>query len=114
MGLLNTMKLLFGRNKVIVRDWDDPLDIAVTTLPEVVSGEREVLVVLRDEGIGGGLGGWTFLDGYDLAGRSPIAVAKTDLLSQDPTLTEITDLPVGWEATRSKTGEPWFRKQSDK
>lgn len=115
MGLFRLISSLFGRadHKMSVRTWDDPLDIAVTTVAEVASGKNPVLVVIRDEGVGGGLGGWQMYDGLNLSGRSPVCVAKPDLIALDPTLSEITDLPVGWEAHRTAPGQPWQRLQSN-
>jgi len=91
--------------------WDDPVDIAALTLPEVASGQKPVLIVVHDVGLGNGLGGWLFLDGPDMEGRSPIGIAKLDLLKMDPTLAEITDLPVGWQAIRESPGRQWKRER---
>jgi hypothetical protein len=63
-------------------------------------------------GVGDGLGGWLFLDGPDMAGRKPTGIAKVDLLKMDPTLAEVTDLPVGWQASREARGQPWKRVKS--
>jgi hypothetical protein len=113
MGLFKALGSLLGRTTTTpTRDWDDPLDIAVTTVAEVASGERPVLLVTRDEGVGGGLGGWQFLDGMDLAGRSAVAIAKPELLALDPSLAEVKDLPVGWSARRTAIGQPWARERS--
>src|SRR4051794_31778870 len=98
MGLFRSIGSLFGLGgPAPARAWDDPLDIAVTTVAEVANGERPVLIVVRDAGVGGGLGGWQMYDGQDLFGRSPVCVAKPELMALDPTLAEVTDLPVGWQ-----------------
>jgi hypothetical protein len=111
MGLFRALGALFGRGgSQPERSWDDPVDIAVTTVPEIVSGQRPVLVVIRDAGIGGGLGGWQFLDGENSI-QPPVAIAKSDLLALDPTLKEVTDLPVGWLASRSAPDQPWVRER---
>jgi hypothetical protein len=34
------------------------------------------------------------------------------LLKMDPTLAEVTDLPVGWQASRTAPGNPWARERS--
>jgi hypothetical protein len=92
--------------------WDSPIDIAALTLPEVVAGQKPVLLVIHDLGVGEGLGGWLFLDGLDMAGRKPTGIAKVDLLKMDPTLAEVTDLPIGWHASRESPGKPWKRERS--
>ncbi len=92
--------------------WDSPVDIAALTLPEVAARQKPVLFVIHDLGVGEGLGGWLFLDGPDMADREPIGIAKVELLKMDPTLAEITDLPVGWQASRESVGKPWIREKS--
>jgi hypothetical protein len=92
--------------------WDDPVDIAALTLPEVAAGQKPVLIVVHDVGLGNGLGGWLFLDGPNMQCRSPVGIAKVDLLKMDATLAEITDLPVGWQAIRESPGMPWKREKS--
>jgi hypothetical protein len=47
--------------------WDDPLDRVAITVAEVLSGEREILLVRHESGHGG----WQFMDGQDIAGRKP-------------------------------------------
>ena len=88
-------------------NWDDPLDPIAFTVPEVLSGEREVLLVLHESGHGG----WQFMDGRDVAGRKPKVIPKAELLQKYPALKEVTDLPVGWRARRSSSEDPWIRER---
>lgn len=88
--------------------WDDPYDVAVLTTQEVFDGELPVVFVTHDAGIGG----WQFLDAEGLDGRQPVAIPKPDLLALDPSLAEITDLPVGWHAERESASSPWHRAPS--
>jgi hypothetical protein len=113
MGIIGFFRSLFGGPGATAKHaaWDDPVDIAALTLPEIVTGHKPVLVVVHDLGLGDGLGGWLFLDGQDLAARKPTGIAKVDLLTMDPTLAEVTDLPVGWQASRDGPGKPWNRHQ---
>lgn len=90
--------------------WDDPNDVAVVTTQEVIDGKLPVVYVVHDEGVGG----WQFLDSGSIDGRPPVAIAKQDLLDLDPTLREVTDLPLGWYAARDETGAPWRRASSDR
>ena len=87
-------------------NWDDSLDPAAITVDEVLSGKRDVLLVMHDEGHGG----WQFYDGRDVTGRKPVVLPKAEFLLLDPTLGEVTDLPVGWLARRSARGRPWSRE----
>jgi hypothetical protein len=113
MGLLAALRSLFGISPAAPRHaaWDDPVDIAALTLPAIAAGQQPVLVVSHDLGLGDGLGGWVFLGGEGTAGEQPTAIAKVELLKLDPTLAEVTDLPVGWQATREAPGKPWRRER---
>ena len=102
------MGLFRKKSTPTARPWDDPHDVAVTTTQEVIDGKLPVVFVTRDEGVGG-MGGWQFLDAAPLDQREPVCIAKEDLLKLDPTLAEVTDLPVGWFAKRESPGGPWER-----
>jgi hypothetical protein len=90
-------------------DWMDPLDPVVVTVDEVASGAKPALLVMHDEGHGG----WQILDGDDVAARSPVVVPKDRILAVDPTLREVTDLPVGWQATRKSARDRWMRSRTE-
>ena len=113
MGLFRFLGSLIGGSSATPKHaaWNDPVDIAALADPEIVNGQKPVLLVVHDLGLGDGLGGWLFLDGTNIDGRSPAAIAKVDLLKMDPTLTEVTDLPVGWYARRESPGKPWTRER---
>ena len=87
-------------------DWDDPLDPIAITTDEIISGELAIVLVTHDAGHGG----WQFMDGQDVSGRKPVVIPKSELLQIDPTIKEITDLPVGWRAVRDSKDEPWRRE----
>ena len=87
-------------------DWANPLDPVVTTVDEVSAGERPVLLVLHDEGHGG----WQFYDGFDVSDRSPTFMPMSEILSLDPTLAAVTDLPLGWQACPAAIGAEWVRE----
>ncbi|WP_145282550.1 hypothetical protein [Pirellulimonas nuda] len=89
-------------------DWDHPFNVAVVTVDEVIAGERDVVLVMHDEGHCG----FQFYDGYDVGGRKPLVVPREVILELDSTLAEVTDLPVGWSARREKKGSEWTREQS--
>jgi hypothetical protein len=72
-------------------EWNDPLDPAVATVPEVIERTRPVLLVTRDAGHGG----WQFMDGSDTTGRKPVIILKEDMLKLDPSISQVLDLPVG-------------------
>jgi hypothetical protein len=113
MGFLSIFRSLFGGSPTDPKHaaWEDPVDIAALAVPEVVSGQKPVLLVIHDLGVGEGLGGWVFLDCDEISARKPEGIAKVDLLKMDPTLKEVTDLPVGWQAHREAPGKPWTRER---
>jgi hypothetical protein len=107
--MANFDKRVKANKTAVSRPWDDPADIVVCTTQDFLDGKLPIILVIRDEGAGRGLAGWQFLDGQPLEGREPAGVAKPDLLILDPTLVEVTDLPIGWYAEREGPGGPWKR-----
>jgi len=57
-----------------------------------------------------GTGDWQFYDGFDVSDRSPTFMPKSEILSLDPTLAAVTDLPTGWQACRAAIGAEWVRE----
>jgi hypothetical protein len=89
------------------RDWSDPLDPTVITVKEIATGKQSVVLVIHEAGHGG----WQFYDGSDVSDRRPRIMLKTEILTLDPSLKEITNLPVGWKATRKLSNKSWKREQ---
>ena len=87
--------------------WDDPLEPAVVTTHEIAEGKLPVLRVRREAGPGG----WQMYDNTNIAGKRPVAITKTDALKRDPSLREVTNLPIGWEAERTRVGAPWVKRR---
>jgi hypothetical protein len=86
--------------------WNDPLDPVAITTDEVAARQKPVLLVIHEEGHGG----WQFMDGEDVTGKAPHVIPKDELLTIDPSLREVTDLQVGWEAERATSTAPWVRR----
>ena len=87
--------------------WSDPLDPVAITTASVALKAKPVLLVIHEEGHGG----WQFMDGGDVTGTKPHVIPKDELLKLDPTLKEVTDLPVAWEARRINASSPWVRSK---
>jgi len=87
--------------------WSDPLDPVAITTDSVATKAKPVLLVIHEDGHGG----WQFMDGGDVGGAKPYVIPKDELLKLDPTLKEVTDLPVDWEARRSSASSPWVRRK---
>ena len=86
--------------------WNSPLDPVVVTTERVVSGKSQVLLVIHEEGHGG----WQLHDGSDVSNQKPLILPKVEAVRLDATLQEVTDLPVGWKAERTRKGAAWVRK----
>lgn len=66
---------------------------------------KPVLLVSRVDG------DWQFLCGGNHEDDElPHVVGLNHLIEQDPTLAELYDLPVNWEAERNNVGSPWRKK----
>ena len=85
--------------------WENPLDPVVITTEEIANGHSPILIVYHEEGHGG----WQLYDGSDLFNKQPFVLPKDEALILDPTLKEVTDLPVGWKAIRKNKDSKWVR-----
>ena len=67
--------------------------------------ERPVLLVIHETD-----GDWQLLCGGDHdVGETPHVVGVGHLLDRDPSLQELADLPLGWEAERESADASWQR-----
>ncbi len=83
--------------------FDQSQNCAVFTLRGIIQKGEPVLYVSHDESDHG----WQFLDGRTPRIAEAMVVAFEEMISHDPTLNELHDLPVGWIATRAKLGGAW-------
>ena len=56
-------------------------------------------------------GAWQFLGDSMTDGGGPVISCFHHPIDDDPSLTELADLPLGWYAERTGVGEPWIRKK---
>jgi hypothetical protein len=94
--------------------FDQPPDAGAITqrrviLPEKGKSPRPILYVTHDEDDHG----WQFLDGDEATTKDAAVVRMDSMLTRDPTLAEIADLPPGWVATRVNPGAPWKRSRHE-
>ncbi|HZZ34827.1 MAG TPA: hypothetical protein VFE03_03815 [Caulobacteraceae bacterium] len=90
--------------------FDDPPNVATITTRKVMSGEHVVDYVTHDQDDGG----WQFLS-RQAAGpdtKEAMLVGLANIVSKDPSLAELADLPLGWCAWRRGRGEPWVRARN--
>jgi len=89
-----------------VEDWqfDDDPHRGSFAQKHVADGTVPILLVCHDLEDGC----WQFLDGADDP-QDPVILCLHHLIELDPSLSELSDLPLGWQAWRSAPGEPWQR-----
>lgn len=95
--------------KDIVTNWsfaDDP-HTRVITQRYIASLETPILLVSHDSEDGT----WQFLDGSETPDDLVVACMH-HLIELDPSLNELTDLPLGWQAWRSSPSTEWLRAVS--
>ena len=56
-------------------------------------------------------GAWQFLGDSMSDGGGPVTSCFHHPIDCDPSLAELSDLPLGWYAGRGRVGEPWTRKK---
>lgn len=88
-------------------DWpfEDPPNLAVISLRSICSRQKPILLVTHDEEDGF----WQFLDGDDPVEADAVVIALHRVLSLDPTIAELADLPLGWHAWRQDATSDWQR-----
>jgi hypothetical protein len=85
--------------------FSDSTDTAVFTLRLIVFNYSPILRVVHDKEDGS----WQFI-GWESPEANEIAVVGLgEMIALDPSLSQLADLPLGWEAWRVGKDEPWIR-----
>jgi hypothetical protein len=87
----------------------DPPHTRVFLSEAVHSGAEPVTYVSHDVEDGA----WQFLGDSMAGGAKPAISCFHHPIDKDPTLNDLSDLPLGWWAERAKPGEPWVRHQDE-
>lgn len=82
---------------------------ATITLKRIVNRTAPILWVSHDIDDGG----WQFLDGEAVTEADASVVSLREILELDPTIKDIADLPLGWQAERTGVGKPWKRRAAN-
>jgi len=92
----------------MIREWPfaEPPDETVVTLKSILTEGKPVLYVYRDDDDFG----WQFLDGGKVRTEDAVLATLRFMLTRDPSLAELADLPPGGQARRASVDAPWFRK----
>jgi hypothetical protein len=77
----------------------------VITLKRIIREGQPILFVTHDEDDGG----WQFLDAGAVAVEDAMVVGLGRIVTLDPSIYELADLPLGWKAWRKTRNDPWHR-----
>jgi hypothetical protein len=93
-------------------DWKfaDPPHTRVFLSQSVHEGREAVTYVSHDESDGA----WQFLGDSMSNGGGPVISCFHHPVDNDPSLSELADLPSGWWAERAEPGKPWVRSKHEK
>ncbi|BFH17390.1 hypothetical protein WJ0W_002191 [Paenibacillus melissococcoides] len=80
----------------------------VLTTRDVIEKKKEILFVSHDADDGM----WQFHSGNDVDMDSAMLVALEEIVEFHPSITEISDLPVGWIAWREDETKPWHKERA--
>ena len=89
--------------------FDDPPNVATITTRQVLEDGFPILFVTHDEDDGG----WQVLCGTSNHDDDLRVVGLDCMFQRDPTIAELADLPLGWEASRDSIADPWERRPSE-
>jgi len=87
--------------------FEDPPNVATLTTINVLNGDPILLVTHDDDD-----GTWQFLCGKTNNPDDGRIVGLGCIIEQDPSVSELADLPLGWAASRTSAGERWFRYEN--
>lgn len=83
---------------------EDPHLGVITTAPVLLGAP--IVMVSHDADDGG----WQFLCGTTKNPADGRIVHLEEIVAMDPTVTEVSDLPLGWVAYRDAVGAQWTRE----
>jgi hypothetical protein len=90
--------------------FDDPPNVAVFTIRQIVVGEHIVDYVAHDDDDGA----WQFLSrSVDFKMADAMLVGLSEMVKRDSSLRELWNLPYGWCAWREAKGRPWHRDKKE-
>jgi hypothetical protein len=94
-----------------MKQWkfQDPPNVAVIASRKIVNGSTWIAHVFHDAWDGG----WQFLDEEPLDEDHVAVVGLQEIVLLDPSIADLSDLPLGWRAWRESHISPWKRAESD-
>ncbi len=95
-------------NHQMEQNWPfaDPPNVVSFALRQIMDGDKPILLVSHDSDEGM----WQFLDGDAVSMDDAMLVLLKNVVALDPTVAELADLPIGWQASRRTVDDPWQRQ----
>ena len=87
--------------------FDQPRHCATLTMRQVLDGSEPILLVSHDADDHG----WQFIGRTDGNVKDGRVVCLGEMVTRDPSVLQVADLPPGWQATRRSSKHPWERRQ---
>ena len=85
----------------------DPPNVASFTVRAIMERRKPILHVCHDSDDGS----WQFLTGEPAETAEAMLVALKEIVDLDPSVLELADLPLGWQALRPNDRSAWTRSQ---
>jgi hypothetical protein len=85
--------------------FDGPRNLGVFTTTRILHENYPILLVCHDDD-----GDWQFLCGTTDAPDHCRLACLIDMVERDPSVNDISDLPLGWRAWRERVGAEWNRE----
>jgi hypothetical protein len=86
--------------------FDQLRNCAAITTRQILDGSEPILLVTHEAEDQG----WQFISATHPSVTGGRVVGLEEIVSLDPTILEIADLPSGWQAIRNEVGGPWTRR----
>jgi len=87
--------------------FNDPPNLFCVSVRRIFERGGQILMVVHDVEDGC----WQFLDGGEVKPEDGVAICLEYAWRHDPSISELCDLPMGWQAKRTAVGKPWKRKR---
>jgi hypothetical protein len=82
-------------------------NVATITVRQITSRQQPILLVCHDEEDGS----WQFLTGGAFNMADAMVVALKEIVQLDSSVSELSDLPLGWQASRASPKHAWIRSE---
>ena len=86
---------------------DDAPNVAVITTRGIIDRTDWIAFVSLDEEDGG----WQFVGSSGARTEEAMVVALRSVFERDPSIVELANLPLGWQAERDSPDSPWQRSE---